>query len=154
MTGFQVLAIGVKTALRPMKMITQRSSVQKIWYDSNRANDHKMPSTFMVQLSNGFALLVILLILIDPLWLFFPRATTPLSTSLGKFRFFAATLLCHGGLVLWPIAIALLWQLPRQRIFREGLRIAALLAFCLWEAWGATRGVVWIWSNVFRWVST
>ena len=43
-SGLQLLAGGVRVALSPVKMLTRRSSVEKIWYDSNRADDDTIPN--------------------------------------------------------------------------------------------------------------
>jgi glycosyltransferase involved in cell wall biosynthesis len=37
----------------PIKTFTRRSSVQKIWYDSNREHDEKPASSFSMRVSNG-----------------------------------------------------------------------------------------------------
>jgi CTP synthase len=53
MSGLQMLAVCARAALSPSKMTTRRSSVEKIWYDSNRADDDKMPNSLAVQVSNA-----------------------------------------------------------------------------------------------------
>ena len=49
MSGLQMLAVCARAAFSPSKTITRRSSVEKIWYDSNRENDDKMPDSLGVR---------------------------------------------------------------------------------------------------------
>ena len=149
-TGLQVLGMAVRAALSPRKMATRRSSVEKIWYDSNRADDHRMSNSFAVQISNGIALLVFVTLLTGPLWNFVPRSLTPLSSPLGKIRLVDGTFLCHVGLIFWPIALVLLINLLRQKRCTGVIQSVALIAFFSWQAWGATRGVIWFWPWLYH----
>jgi hypothetical protein len=56
------------------------------------------------------------------------------------------------ALVLWPCAYFLTRSLLRQTRWVERIKIAALIALCLWLAWGGTREVVLFWSNLVRWL--
>ncbi|MFO1497869.1 MAG: methyltransferase [Verrucomicrobiota bacterium] len=62
LSGVQLLAGGIRTVFSPVKMFTQRSAVQNIWYDSNRADDDKVPNSFVVRVSNGITLAVMLVL--------------------------------------------------------------------------------------------
>src|SRR5687768_7122000 len=87
-TSASVLLAGVlKAIVSPVKMVTHRASVEKIWYDSDRTHDEKMPSSIAVRISNGIALILMLILVTGPLWNFVPRSLTPLSSGLGKVRF-------------------------------------------------------------------
>ena len=60
MSGLAMLGICTRAIFFPKKTFTRRTSLEKIWYDSNREDDDKMPNTLGVQVSNGIALLVII----------------------------------------------------------------------------------------------
>jgi glycosyltransferase involved in cell wall biosynthesis len=139
---------GIRMIFSPLKMVTQRSSVEKIWYDSNRTDDDKMPSSVVAKISNGIALLLLIVLITGPLWNFVPRALTPWESPFGKFRIVCATILCHTGLIFWPFAIVLFVNLLRQRFSMEWIKMSALIAFCVWQGWGATRGVIWLWTEL------
>jgi glycosyltransferase involved in cell wall biosynthesis len=149
-SGLQVLSLIIRTALFPRKMITQRSSVEKVWYNSNRTDDDKMPNSLAVRVSNGIALLVFTVMLTSPLWSFVPRSLTPWASPVGKFRLLLDIFLWHVGLVLWPLALLLLLNLLRQKRWTGFFQSAALIAFCSWQAWGATRGLIWFWPWLYH----
>jgi glycosyltransferase involved in cell wall biosynthesis len=149
-TGLQVLGFAVRAAISPRLMATRRSCVEKIWYDSNRANDQKMSNSFAVQISNGIALLIFIVLLTGPIWNFVPRSLTPLSSPLGKIRVVDGTFLCHVGLIFWPIALVLSINLLRQKRWTGVIQSVALIAFFSWQAWGATRGVIWFWPWLYH----
>ncbi|MEY2428248.1 MAG: hypothetical protein QOJ40_1133 [Verrucomicrobiota bacterium] len=151
-SGLQVLATVVRTALFPRKMLTRRSSVKKIWYDSNRGHDDRMPRSLAVQISNGIALAVLIVFMSGPIWNFIPD-DYPLASPLGKIRFAIVTFLCHVELVLWPFAIILFVNLMRQKRWTGLVQSVALIAFCSWQAWDSTQGVVWIWSHFYHWLA-
>ena len=134
-------------------MFTRRSSVEKIWYDSNRERDDKMPDTLGAKISNAIALLILIVLLTGPIWYFIPRSLTPLASPLGKFRFGIGTFLCHAGLVFWPFAVVLFWNLLRRKQWIEWLKLAVLFAFCLWQAWESTQGVIRIWTLFCHWLA-
>ena len=152
-SGTQVLTLVVRTALFPRKMMTKRSSVEKVWYNSNRADDDKMPSSFAVRISNGIALLIMLALLTGPLWNFVPRSLTPWASPLGKFRLVIGVFLCHVGLALWPLALIILVNLIRQKRWTGLIQSLALIAFCSWQAWDSTLGVIWFWPWLCHGVS-
>jgi glycosyltransferase involved in cell wall biosynthesis len=151
-SGLQMFATCVKAVLFPRKTFTQRASVKKIWYDSNRERDDIMPSSLAVRVSNGAALIVVVVMLTGPLWDFVPRSMTPLGTPLGMMRFVIATFLCHVGLLFWPLALILLVNLLRQKRFTGLIHSGALIGVCVWQGWGCTRGVIWIWTQMGHWV--
>lgn len=148
-----LLVGGARLIFSPRKMFTRRSSVEKIWYDSNRAGDDVTPISLAARVSNGIALLAFIVLLTAPLWSFVPWALTPLSSPLGKIRFAIATFACHAGLISWPIAMILLVQLTRQRPGKEWAKLAALAAFCLLLGWDSTRGTARIWAWCLHWLT-
>ncbi len=152
-SGLQMLAGGVRLIFSPLKMFTQRSSVEKIWYDSNREGDDTMPDSPAVKVSNTIALLIMIALLTGPIWYFIPRSLTPLASPLGKFRFVSGIILCHAGLTFWPIGIVLFVNLLRQKRWIEGIKLAALFAFCLWQALESTHGVIRIWTLFCHWLA-
>ena len=137
----------------PVKTFTQRSSVEKIWYDSNRDVADKGADSLTVKVCNGIVLLILIVLLTGPIWYFIPRSLTPLADPLGKFRFVIGTFLCHAGLVFWPFAVVLFWNLLRRMQWVEWLKLAALFSLCLWQAVESTHGVIRIWTQICNWLS-
>jgi len=152
-SGVQLLFGGVRMVFSPFKMFTQRSSVEKVWYDSNREGDDKMPDSLAVKVSNTIALLIMIVLLTGPLWYLIPRSLTPWASPLGKFRFVIGTFLCHAGLVFWPFAGVLFWNLLRRKQWTEWLKLAGLCAFCLWQSWESTQGVIRVWTLFCHWLA-
>jgi glycosyltransferase involved in cell wall biosynthesis len=152
-SGLQLIAGGVRMLLSPSKMFTHRSTVEKVWYDSDRTDDDRMPNSLAVRISNGIALVVLLVMLSGPLWNFVPRSLTPLASPVGKVRFVIGTFNCHVGLFFWPIGIVLLVNLLRQKRWAGAIQSLALIAVCLWLASDATRGVIRIWGLFGSWLA-
>jgi orotidine-5'-phosphate decarboxylase len=72
----------------------------------------------------------------------------PMGTGLGSVRFVIVAFLCHVAvLVLWPAAVAL-W---RQKPGVDSIRVVALVAFCVWQAWQRSEGVVSAWMHIGHW---
>lgn len=151
--GLQMLAFCARAVLSPVKTFTRRSAVEKIWYDSNREGDDKMPNTLGVKVSNAIALLILIVLLTGPIWYFIPRSLTPLASPLGKCRFVIGTFLCHVGLVFWPFAIVLFGSLLRRKQWIEWIKLAALFALCSWQALESTQGVIRIWTQLHHWLA-
>ena len=147
-SGSELLGGFLKAIVSPVKMVTRRASVEKIWYDSDRTEDERMPSSLGVRISNGIALVVMLILVTGPLWNFVPHSLTPWSSALGKFRFVAAVLLVHAGLLLLPVAAVLLLNLLRQKRWTGILQSVLVITFCTWQGWGAANGVVWVWTEI------
>jgi glycosyltransferase involved in cell wall biosynthesis len=154
MSGLQMIARVAGLALSPAKAVTQRSSVEKIWYDSNRERDDHMPNTAGVKVSNAMALLLTIFSVTAPLWTFIPWSLTPLATSMGKIRFVIRMVFAHGGLVIWPsIGVVLFVNLLRQKRWTSVVQSVALIALCIWFTWGALRGVIWTWTLFCHWLA-
>ena len=134
----------IRIIVSPRKMVTERATVEKIWYDSNRAGDDNMPDSLVAQISNGIALLLLIVTLTGPVWNF----VSP-SGPFGTLRWVCGTFLCHVGLIFWPFALLLFWNLFRRTYWLEWIKMAALIAFCVWQAWGATLGVIWFWPWLY-----
>jgi len=135
------------------KIFTRRSSVEKIWYNSNRENDDKMPTTLGFKIFNGIALVILVVMISGPIWSFIPWSATPLDSLLGKFRFVIRMFLSHVGLVLWPVGFFLFRSLLRRMQWTEWLKLAALTAFCFWQAWVCTRAAIWVWTQLWHWLA-
>lgn len=144
-SGYQLLSLFGRVMISPRKTAMQRAAVEKLWYDSNRADDDVMPKSITARFSNGVALVVLLVLVTGPLWGFVPKSLTPLSSPLGKVRLVIGVFLCHVGLILWPAALILLINLLRQKRWTGVIQSVALIAFLSWQAWGATKGVIWFW---------
>jgi hypothetical protein len=152
-SGLRLLAFFGRALLSPFKMVTRRSSAEKIWYGSNRANDDTMSTSPAVRVSNAVALLILIVLLTAPLLRFVPQSLTPLSTPVGQIRFVVRIFLCHLGLFFWPVAIVLLVNLMRQRRWTGLFQSVLLIAFCFWQAWSATRGILWFWTWFYHWLT-
>ncbi|MDB6025770.1 MAG: pgaC 2 [Verrucomicrobiales bacterium] len=139
---------GVRMIVSPVKMTTERSSVKKIWYDSNRTDDDKMPTSLVARLSNGVALLVLLVTVTGPVWYFVPPTV---SSPFRQIRLAAGIYLCHLGLIFWPITVLLAVNLMRQKRWSGTFHTFALIALCLWQAWDSSLGVVWVWKTFAGW---
>lgn len=143
--GFRALAGLVRMAFVP-GMLRRRSSVQKIWYESNR--DADAPDSVAVRVANAVALVLMLAVVFSPLWGLVPWSLTPRSSLLGAIRVGMGVFACHVALVLWPCAYFLVRDLVRQRQWVERLKSSAVIALCLWFAWGGTRVVVHFWMGL------
>jgi hypothetical protein len=112
-----------------------------------------MPNSLAVRISNGIALVVLLVMLSGPLWNFVPRSLTPLASPAGKVRLVIGTFNCHVGLLFWPIAIVLLMNVVRQKRFTGSIQSLVLIALCLWVAFDATGGVIQVWTMFAHWLA-
>ena len=149
-SGMELLAGGVGMLRSPVKMMTERARVEKIWYDSDRTEDEVMPTSLGARISNGIAFILLLGAMTSPLWNFVPHELTPLNSGLGIVRFSLAVLLSHFGLLLLPTAGVLLVNLLRQKRWTGVLRSVVTIAVFVWQGWGCARGVVRIWT--FAWL--
>ena len=70
-----------------------------------------MPDTPGVKVSNAIALLILIVLLTGPIWNFIPWSLTPWGSLPGIMRLVIGTFLCHAGLIFWPPAIFLFWNL-------------------------------------------
>jgi len=151
-SGGELLLGAVRMLLSPVKFLTQRAPVEKIWYDSNRASDHILPNSMVVRISNAIALVFLITLISGPLWNLVPRAWTPWDSVVGQIRLAMGILCCHFGLLLWPLAVVLLVNLLRQKYWTGVIQTLAWVAFCAWQGWGAVRTVAWVWSESVGWV--
>jgi len=147
--GPQMLAGLIRMAFFP-GMLTQRSAVKKIWYESNRKDSHKILNSLAAQVFNVILLLITIVLITDPLIDHIPWLKTVIAGPLGTVRFAVNIFLAHVFLALWPCAYFLLRSLFRQRRWLERIKLVTLLALCLWFAWGCTRGVIWFWPWFYQ----
>jgi glycosyltransferase involved in cell wall biosynthesis len=138
----------VRLFASPSKVLTRRSSVEKIWYDSNRHDDDKMPNSLGARISHFIVLAFFLMLVTAPIWDFIPWSWTPLATPSGKIRFAVVGLLCHFALGLWPCAVILFVILMRQKPGLDSIRLVLLITFCAWQAWQCTAGVISVWTHL------
>jgi hypothetical protein len=150
MDGLQMLAALMRMAFFP-GILRRRSSVKNIWYDSNRDEGGQLSNSFAVRTSNAITLLMMIAVITGPFWNLIPWSLTPIGTPLGEIRWALGILCCHVALVLWPCACFLLRSLVRQTRWVERIKTTALLAVCLWFAWGGTREVVKFWMRIYDW---
>jgi glycosyltransferase involved in cell wall biosynthesis len=152
-SGGELLMGGVRMMFSPIKFFTQRTSVEKVWYNSDRADDDRTPNSLAVQICNGIALLIIIVVITGPVWDFIPWTLTPLDTLQGKYRYFTSIFLCHLGTLGWLIGLVLLVNVLRQKRWTGLIQSAALIGICFWQAWQSTHGVIRIWTHFLRWLA-
>jgi glycosyltransferase involved in cell wall biosynthesis len=150
LSGRHFLTFLARTILAPHKVFTHRSSVEKIWYDSNRAQDEQPHQALAAQIVNAIILLVVLVLVTGPVWNFIPRSLTPPESAWGQFRLVCRFIIAHVGLVLWPFALILFRSLWQRLHWIEWMKLAAVFAFCLWQAWSCTRAVVTLWTSFYH----
>jgi hypothetical protein len=126
--------------------MTQRSSVEKVWYDSNRTDDDKMPNAAPTKIFNAIGLLIVVALLTGPLSNFVPRSLTLLDSLPGQIRLVVGFFLSHVGLLFWPATGVLFVNLLRQKRWTGLFQSAALIGICSWPAWVCTRNAIEIWS--------
>jgi glycosyltransferase involved in cell wall biosynthesis len=147
--GPQMLAGLIRMAFFP-GMLTQRSAVKKIWYESNREDSRKILNSLAAQVCNVILLLISIVIITDPLFDHVPWFNTIIAGPLGTARFAVNIFLAHVLLVLWPCAFFLLRSLFQQTRWLERIKIIGLIALCLWFAWCCARGVIWFWLWLYQ----
>jgi glycosyltransferase involved in cell wall biosynthesis len=147
--SLQMLGTLVRIAFFP-KRLRQRSSVKKIWYDSNREESRRITDLLITQGANAFLSVITIVLLTNPFFNFFPQLKAIIGGPLGDVRFAANILICHIFLVLWPCAIFLLRNLFQQTRWLERIKIIGLITLCLWFAWSVTRGVIWFWPWLYQ----
>jgi glycosyltransferase involved in cell wall biosynthesis len=147
LNGPRILASLFRMGFNP-KMLTRRSSVQNIWYDSDRERDQNFGTPVATRLFN-FLMLVFTVLTITPVFAFVPWSLTPRDSPIGKFRIGVAIIACHVAMVLWPCACFLFVNILKQKRWLERLKSSALIAASLWCAWGATPVVFWFWKDLF-----
>jgi len=151
-SGGELLLGAVRMLFSPVKFLTHRAKVEKIWYDSNRATDHILPNSWFVRISNAIAFLFIIVMISGPLGLLVPWEWTPRDNLSGQIRLAMAIFGCHVGLVLWPLGLVLLVNLLRQKHWTGVIQSVVWIAFCVWQGWGAVRVVIWAWSQFCVWM--
>jgi glycosyltransferase involved in cell wall biosynthesis len=147
MSGLAMIAALFRMAVCP-KLLRRRMGVKSVWYESDRSSDEATKRSWLVALSNLVLLLAMIAIISGPLWMFVPRSLTPPGGIWGELRYWIAILSCHIALVLWPCAYFLLRILWRQKRWMERVKLIALVALCLWFAWGGTREVFYFWRGI------
>ena len=147
--GLQMIGTLLRIGFFP-KTLRQRSSVKKIWYDSNREESRGIRDLLVTQGANVFLLMITIVLLTDPIFDHFPQLETFIGSPLGNIRFAVNILLCHVFLVLWPCAGFLLRSLFQQTRWLERAKVVGLLALCVWFAWPVTRGVIWFWPWLYQ----
>lgn len=147
--GLRMIGTLVRIGFFP-KTLRQRSSVKKIWYDSNRDESRGIPDLLITQAANAFLLTVTTVLLTDPIFDHVPRLKALIGSPLSDIRFAVNILLCHVFLVLWPCAGFLLRGLFQQTRWLERVKVVGLIALCVWFAWPVTRGVIWFWPWLYQ----
>jgi glycosyltransferase involved in cell wall biosynthesis len=150
--GPQMVAALFRMAFRP-GMLRRRSSVDKVWYNSNREEGETIRASFAIHATNAILLLLTIALVTSPLWNLIPWSLTPLGSPLGEIRWGIAMFSCHVALVLWPCAYFLLRSLLRQKRRIEQIKLAALVALCLVFAWSGAREVIGFWIWVYDWLA-
>jgi glycosyltransferase involved in cell wall biosynthesis len=142
--GAQMLTILLRMAFLP-STLKRRSRVEHIWYDSKREEQKNPSNPLAIQAFNAAMLIITVAMISEPIWRF-----VPWDSPFGKIRLGITILNCHFGLLAWPCAYFCFRYLLRQNRWLERIKLLALMAFCLWCAWGTTPVVLWFWTSVFQ----
>jgi hypothetical protein len=146
-SGPRLIAVLIRMAFFP-KMLNQRARVQKVWYESNRDTDaHISPA---VRAFNTVFLVVVLVCVTSPLWNLLPEAWIPRESLPGRIRIGVGVFTCHIALILWPCLYFLGRNLIHQRRWFERVKTIVLIVISWYLVWGATRVVIWFWTEVFH----
>jgi len=149
MSGLQMLKFIVRAAIAPSRVLKQRSSVENVWYDSNRDDEHAGQSSIATRLSNFTALVIIAIVVTSPLWNL-PLPASLANGPLGTIKYSVQIFMCHVGLLLWPCAGFLIKRLMKQKRWVERLKLLALIAFCVWVGWSSAYEVGLFWMDLLR----
>lgn len=150
--GLNMLFALVRMGFSP-KMLTQRSSVEKIWYESNRAEEDKFLEALGAQIINAILLVATVVVLTNPLFDLFPKLKTGIGKPLAEVRFAINIFNCHVWLVLWPCAWFLVQSLFRQTRWLERVKLIGLIGLCLGLAGYVTKFVLWFWPWFYQQVT-
>jgi glycosyltransferase involved in cell wall biosynthesis len=146
MGGLQMVGALVRMAFFP-KMLTRRSGVGKVWYESNRESDNVISSSLAIKLSNMILLVIMVLIITGPIfWLPWPERL--FDGPLGAVRYASDVVGLHLGMLLLPCAYFLTRILLRQTRLFEQLKLIVLIGVCLWLGWGNACEIVGFWSSM------
>jgi glycosyltransferase involved in cell wall biosynthesis len=146
MSGLQILTLLIRIAFRPSDL-ARRSSVEKVWYQSNRENSHRVSNSFGRKISNAIALLILIVLVTIPIWIVpWPEALR--AGPLGYVKRGVGMTLAHIALALWPCAIFLTRNLFRQKRWQEQIKTILLIALSLWFAGSSTLRVCQFWAAV------
>jgi glycosyltransferase involved in cell wall biosynthesis len=146
MGGLQMVVALLRMAFFP-QMLTRRSAVGKVWYESNRESDQVASSSIGIKVSNVVMLVIMVSIITGPIWLL-PWPEWYFERPLGTVRLVTGVIGLHVGLLLWPCAYFLTRILLRQTRAIEQLKLIVLIALCLWIGWGNARDVVGFWWSI------
>lgn len=149
--GFHMVMGLLRMAVFP-RMLTQRSRVQRIWYDSNRTSNREGLSPLAIRMFNFIALILMLLIVTGPIWLI-PFPEKFFVGPLPAIRFAAQVVGVHVGLVLWPCSYFLGRILLRQPRWTQRIKLSALMVLCIWLAWGDLWGFIGFWKGMYAWAT-
>src|SRR3954453_23529705 len=85
MSGLQMVSALVRMAFFP-KLLRRRSSVEKVWYESNRESHNVVASSLGIRLSNSILLVIMVSIITGPIWML-PWPERIFAGPLGTVRF-------------------------------------------------------------------
>src|SRR5262245_23439005 len=100
MNGLQMIAALLRMAFFP-KMLKRRSSVESVWYDSNREADETTSHSLAMRASNAIMLLLMIVIVAGPIWML-PWPDWMLEGPLSTVRYVSYIVGLHVRLLLWP----------------------------------------------------
>jgi cellulose synthase/poly-beta-1,6-N-acetylglucosamine synthase-like glycosyltransferase len=151
MSGLKILALLTRIAFVPSDL-NRRSSVEKVWYQSNRQKDEQASVSLGTRVSNGIALVILLVLITIPIWIV-PWPAAVMNGPFGYVKRGAGLILAHTALVLWPCAIFLLRNLFQQKRWPEKIRTMLLILVSLWFASRSTLRVYGIWAALIKWLT-
>jgi cellulose synthase/poly-beta-1,6-N-acetylglucosamine synthase-like glycosyltransferase len=146
LSGLRILSVLLRIAFSPGDL-TRRSSVEKVWYESNREKGLAPSTSIAARISNAIAFVILAVLVTMPLWII-PWPAPLMNSPLGSLKRSAGLILVHVALVLWPCALFLTRNLLRQKRWQERLQTALLILVSLGVAFSATVQVCGFWARV------
>jgi glycosyltransferase involved in cell wall biosynthesis len=147
-SGIQMVSALIRMAFFP-KLLLQRSSVRKVWYDSNREADDRNSASIAMRLSNFILLLIMFAIISGPIWLI-PLPQSLEEGPLGDVKFAINVIGLHVGLLLWPCTYFLLRILRRQTRWPVRIQLVTLTVLCAWVGWNNALDLTGFWMWVVQ----
>lgn len=140
--GFRAVFTLLYAGVNP-KILTQRSALKKVWYNSNRA-ESVGANTLGLKLANAIALCVVILLVTGPIWIL-PWPRWILDTPLGTVKRISNIVGLHIGLLLWPCLYYAICVAIHQKRLIERLKVAIFIMAFAWLAWRNTGNFIRFW---------
>jgi glycosyltransferase involved in cell wall biosynthesis len=150
MGGLQTLALLLRVGFAP-GTLRNRSSVEKVWYNSNRAGDARAVYSLADRISNAAALVILFVLVTIPLWVI-PWPHWLSNGPASYVRLAARIIISHVSLVLWPCAIFMTRTLFKPQPSGTRLKTFLIIVGSVYIAEHATIRVFTLWRHFLHWI--